>query len=238
MKDGLLIHAGINFIFLPQPPLSKRTGPTFQTALLEHGVDVSESRAADDTITVGSREPIPYEARIISLPPSAGQLLILGQQGVGTIEIFSQTAEAILNAYYQTIQIEARHLLACDVTLRFLYETDADHAFRQLWESRLHQSSDSLAALGGPVLGGGLRFVVPLLEQPEPCLAEVKIESLLTDASKLYVEASIKWDFTSNPDSAPDATERLHLVNDYVEKKVAAFMDWEDNHDDNYNLTD
>ncbi|CUS04209.2 conserved protein of unknown function [Candidatus Promineifilum breve] len=239
MKDGLLIHAGINFIFVPQPPLSKRTGPVFQTALIEHGVDVSESRSADDGILVGSREPFPYEARIISLAPNVGQLLILAAQGTGSIDIFSQTAEAILQAYDQAIQPDPKQLLACDVTLRFLYETDADHAFRQLWENRLHQTADSLATLGGPVLGGGLRFVVPLVEpNEEPCLVEVKIESLLTDAPKLYVETSFKWDFSSNPHALPDATRRLHLVDDYVEKKVGAFMDWEENPDDNHDLTD
>jgi len=238
MKDGLLIHAGINFIFLPQPPLGKRMGPAFQTALIEHGVDVSEARVLEDGILVGNHEPVPYEVRVSTLAPNIGQLLVLAGQGIGTIELFSQTAEAILLAYGQAIQPDPKQLLSCDVTLRFLYETDADHAFRELWENRLHQSSDSLAALGGPILGGGLRFVVPLLApNEEPCLVEVKIESLLSDAPKLYIETIFKWEFGSNSHAVPDATRRLQLVDHYVDKQVGAFMDWEDNPDDSPDTT-
>lgn len=233
MKDGLLIHVGINFILIPQPPLSKRISLAFQGSLIDQGVDIAGTQYTSDGIIIACYEPVALEARISSTAPNVGQLLILGGQNPGSVDLFSQRVEAILQAYYETFPTDTRRLIASDVTLRFLYETGADHAFRQLWENRLHQSVNSLATLGGPVLGGGLRFVVPLVDKSdEPCIVEVKIESLLSDADKLYVEAIFKWELNSVPNATLDATRRLRLVDEYVDQKVGAFMDWEETNND------
>lgn len=230
MRDGLLIHAGINFIFLPQAPVGSRKGIEFQAALLEQGIDIAKTQTGQDTLVLATVEPTEVVIQVTELDANIGQLLIVGSGRPGSVDLFGQQVEAIMKAYEIAFPTQKRQLISSDVTLRFLYETHTDHAFRELWERRLGQSRESLSTLGGPILGGGLRFVVPhQIETAEPCLVEVKIESFLGDTSKLYVETIFKWDLKGTPDTAVNAGQRLASVDRFVEENVGAFMDWEEN---------
>jgi hypothetical protein len=105
-----------------------------------------------------------------------------------------------------------------------LYETSAEHAFQELWEMRLRQPPDSLAVLGRPVLGGGLRFVMPPQpDDPEPVQIEVKIESFLRDTKKIFVETQFAWPSPMSP-GAPFPVNRLEQVNKYIEESVISFI--------------
>lgn len=234
MNDGLLIHTGINYILSPMPNITKRKGLDFQHSLLEEGVDTSGSKNEESKIIIICDDPIRLEIQVAKVGPNVGQLLILGPKNPGTVHMFSQQANAIVKAYKATWPSQNLQVLACDVSLRMLYETPGvDHAFKELWEARLSQTEDSLALLG-PVLSGGLRFVIPPQENdPEASMKEIKIESFLGDSSKLFVEVNFKWDTQGR--NHFDSVSKLDTVNEYVEENVCQFIDWRDSSSDDNN---
>lgn len=233
MNDGVLIHAGINFIFSPAPDTSQRKGLDLQRALIENGVDVAEAKYPNSDIVVLCKHPVIAEIKMAQVGPNVGQFLIVASHHPGSVNIFGQQAASIVRAFRDTWPDIAKNLqlVTCDTTLRFLYETEAEHAFGELWETRLGQSPRALHSLGS-VLGGGLRFVIPpMSSQQDPHMTEVKIESFLQDTSKLFVETLFKWEPISQNNSL-DPERRLRDVNEYIENQVAEFMDYREGDDD------
>lgn len=227
MYHGVLIHAGINFISNPAPTIDKESFLSFQRALMEAGVEFEDAKLVPPEVRIISREPLLITIMVKEIGPGAGQLLIVGPEHPGTVGRVGRQAQAITRAYHATWTARNRQLINIDSTIRMLYETDAEHAFQELWEGRLRQREELLDTLGRPVLGGGLRFVMP----PESGkvgspLIEVKIESSLRDSSKFFVETQFIW--RSLPqDAAFDALERLRQVNDFIEDRIeAGFMAW------------
>jgi len=80
--------------------------------------------------------------------------------------------------------------------------------------------------LGKPILGGGLRFVMPPIEndQPEPTAIEVKIESFLADPARLYVETQFSWPRPTDNDEFANAPQLLRRVEDYINNTLVKFM--------------
>ncbi len=221
------IHMGLNFVFSPMPIINQRGYIDYQDALLTRGIEVSKTGFADQREILVAREPpASLEVKVSALgPPSVAQLLILAPSPLYDWESFAKEAEAIVTAFESTWPEPNRQLIRCDVTLRDLYETSAEHAFQELWETRLRQPPDSLAAFGRPVLGGGLRFVMPPLSgEPQPVQIEVKIESFLRDTKKIFVETQFVWLVPSAPGTQFDPVSRLRRVDDYVEHQVLAFI--------------
>jgi hypothetical protein len=121
--------------------------------------------------------------------------------------------------------VENRQIVAIDAAFRDLYETSAEHALMELWETRLGQSADALAVLGHPVAGGGLRLVMPPHPgQPEPLEIEVRIESFLQDTKKIWVETQFRWPRPMPPGVSLDPTRRLKEVNDYIDNELLSFI--------------
>lgn len=139
------------------------------------------------------------------------------------MEYFIQEAEQVIEAFEETWPVPQRQIIRRDVSLKCLYETTGDHAFQELWEERLGQSQDSLSAFGRPVLGGGLRFVMP--PQPsDPAQVEVKIESYLIDTRKMYVETQFVWSKPMPPGASFDPRDRLTEVDAYITDQVHSFI--------------
>lgn len=191
-----------------------------------HGIDFSKVELKEGAIAVLRDAPTPLQVRVATLPPtSVGQLLILGPQSGWYLDPFAKEAEAVVGAFNSTWPQKNRQMISCDVTFRDLFEASGEHAFQELWEMRLHQSAESLSVLGRPVLGGGLRFVMPPRpEETEPLQIEVKIESFLKDTRKMYVETQFTWPAPRPPGVALDPTNRLKQVDEYVEDEVTSFI--------------
>jgi hypothetical protein len=86
-----------------------------------------------------------------------------------------------------------------EATLRTLcgIVTQDKTSFQYLWEEVLNQKPEKLKALGTPISGGGLRFLVaprPIeVESHEIVAADIKIESYFKDPRFIFVEAKYKW---------------------------------------------
>ncbi len=216
------IHLGINFVMVPGPPVTQRTGLTFQNALVQHSIEYDQVNYEEDTIKIVRERP-PLQI-VVASPTNqpTGQLLILAPGPAQPLESFIQETEFIVEAFQSVWPSQQRQIVKRDVTIRDLYETD-QHAFQEIWETRLGQSEDSLAVFGRKVLGGGLRFVMPP-ESDRPAQIEVKIESYLRDTSKVFVETQFTWPASTPPDVTFEPRYRLCEVNDYAKKEVIDFI--------------
>jgi hypothetical protein len=189
------------------------------------GIDFAKVAFEEREIAVIREIPTRLEIKVATIgPPAVGQLLIVAPHP-GSLDLFAKEVEAIVRAFDSTWPAKKRQIISCDATFRDLFEASAGHAFQELWETRLHQSLDSLAVLGRPVLGGGLRFVLPPLpDEPEPVQIEVKIESLLRDTKKIYVETQFKWPQPMPPEAPLDPSSRLKQIDKYIEGEVLSFI--------------
>jgi len=221
-----IIHMGINFIVSSMPVLNDQSKLGFQESLHAYGIDFAQVKYGDSEILVRREAPTRLDIKVAAGGgASLGQLLILAPHPGRDLVLFAKEAEATVKAFESTWPAEKRQLISCDATFRDLFETTSEHAFKELWEERLGQSSDVLAVLGRPVLGGGLRFVMPPQpNEPEPVQIEVKIESFLKNTRKIYVETQFKWPQPKAPGEPLNPTSRLKQVDEYIETEILSFM--------------
>lgn len=216
------IHMGINFVMVPSPAVNQATGLAFQDALIQQSIEFDQVNYGEDNLKIVRGQP-PLQIVVASpTNQSTGQLLIIGPHPARHLESFIQETEFIVEAFESVWTSQQRQIIKRDVTIRDLYETD-QHAFQELWETRLGQSEDSLAVFGRKVLGGGLRFVMPP-EPGKPAQIEVKIESYLKDTSKVFVETQFTWSAPTPPDVSFEPRARLCEVDDYAKKEVIDFI--------------
>ena len=226
MKDGSrqIVHLGIHWVFAPPPIINNKISLQFQQELISRSIAITNTGYRDDLITIVRDQPIPLRIMVIAPPKQlTGELVIISDSFSILFESFIQETEFIVESFDNCWQLGQRQIVSQDAVESDLYETDAQHAFQEIWETRLKQSGDSLTALGGPVLGGGMRFVIPP-QQNMPAQKEIKIESFLRDARKIFIETQFLW-----PQSMPTGTpfaprEKLSEVNNYAKKDVVRFL--------------
>ena len=215
---------------MSSPPLllsTSRCSFEFQQALISRSVDISNAIYKDEVLTIVREQPV--QLQILVVAPSkqpTGELLIISTSPSIPLESFIQDTEFIVDAFIDTWQPPNRQIISQDVTIRDLYETEADHAFQEIWETRLKQPGNSLSVLGGNVLGGGLRFVIP----PQETLSaqiEVKIESFLRDTHKIFFETQFLWQQPMTPSTPFAPREKITEVNQYATTQVLRFMSGE-----------
>jgi hypothetical protein len=222
--ESILLHMGINYVISPTPVVDKATALLFQQRLLAEGIDIDSVRYTDTEIIL-TREVSPLQIKVVaSGPPVVGQLLMLAPNPERDLDIFGKESEAIVRAF-DVAWPNAKQIIARDCTLRYLYETSRQHAFKELWEDRLGQSEDSLDKLGRPVIGGGLRLVMPPIEGlADPSQIQVKIESYLKDSKKIFVEVEFRWPEAKPPGFPFKPIELLTEVDRYVDNEVCSFI--------------
>jgi hypothetical protein len=220
------VHMGINFVINPRPTINAQSNLRFQQSLADCGIDFSKVEFNERAIVVVREVPVALNVQVAVIKPEVfGQLLIVSPQSGTNLVLFGKEAEAIVKAFEATWQVENRQIVAIDAAFRDLYETSAEHALMELWETRLGQSADALAVLGHPVAGGGLRLVMPPHPgQPEPLEIEVRIESFLQDTKKIWVETQFRWPRPMPPGVSLDPTRRLKEVNDYIDNELLSFI--------------
>jgi hypothetical protein len=195
----------------------------FLEKLDERGITLSDIKPGDREFMVSRRDTMPLEVRISVVGPNVGQLLIVSPKLEGrSIGLVGAEAKDIVQSFEQTWVFEQRQILSCDSTIRDLYDTSAEHAFKEIWENRLRQPSQGLGVFGRPVLGGGLRFVIPPSDS-EPQI-EIKIESFLRNTKKLFLETQFSWPNPQPPGAKMDPESTLTTVDNYIQNEVARFV--------------
>jgi len=226
-QSRVIIHAGINFMSAPAPLISQQTLLLFQQAVMTQGLEYQRVETAKNTISLFRESPSPLQILVASNEAQMGQLLITAPQPKGPLDLFIKEAEAAIQAYESVWQAPNRQLIHVDSTIRQLYETTSPHAFQELWESRLGQSSQALSVFGRPIRGGGLRFVMDPVAEELPAQIEVKIESFLADTTKIFVEMQFTWPVPAIAQASFSVKERIEAMNNYIETHVQPFLSGE-----------
>jgi hypothetical protein len=221
-KQGF--HFGTNFLFAPAGSYEPTGLLQFQQTLAEtSGTLVFDQTQRTPMGMVLVRQGPPLQVTVGLVGPGIGQLLIAAPQPSRPLISFIEEAEMVVNAYRRVwpgpIQVVRR-----DCTLRYLYAVREGHAMQFLWERRLRQSEDALSALGRPVLGGGLRLVMP----PRPTVAddagvEIKIESFLSDSRQLFLESQFVWETPATPGTEPDPRPLIEAVDGFIDGPLTEF---------------
>lgn len=226
-QSRMIIHVGINFISAPAPLVSQQTVLLFQQAIMAHGLEYNRVETVKNAVSLLREAPSPLQISVASIEAQMGQLVIVAPQPKVPLDLFIKEAEAAIQAYESAWQVPSRQIVHADATIRQLYETTSQHAFQELWESRLGQSSQALSVFGRPVRGGGLRFVMDPVNEELPAQIEVKVESLLSDTTKIFVETQFTWPIPSAPQTSFNVKERIETMNSYIEAHVQPFISGE-----------
>ncbi|HMD88182.1 MAG TPA: hypothetical protein VKF38_03375 [Anaerolineaceae bacterium] len=218
------IYAGVNFIVSPPPGMGLESRLEFQRQLSEENIELTDIKF-DNQRWMGVRSnPMPIQVTVGLIAPAIGQLLIVVPElGGRTLEHFGEEACDIARSFSNIWP--KRQILGCDVTIRDLYDADSEHAFQEIWEGLLHQPTERMNAFGRPILGGGLRFVMPQIgaDTTKPVI-EVKVESFLQDTHKIFLDVSCNWP-TPQPLEFPlDPEIRINYVDNFIQKQVIDFI--------------
>lgn len=224
LKSRETIHAGVNFITAPVAGLDKANYLNFQAKLIELGINITNANYGQNQFIVTRTQPLPLEIRVEIVGPQVCQLLIIAPQpGANrSIEMVGAEANDVAQAFTELFGSPQLQILSCDADLRDLYIINGQHAFQEIWENRLKQPVESLSYFKRPVLGGGLRFVLPqTVDLPN---AEIKIESFLQDTNKLFIETHLTWPQPQPPGANLDAEGYLCKVDDFIQHEVIDFL--------------
>jgi hypothetical protein len=196
----------------------------FQQYLTKAGIEYSQVIRIENGLLLHRDKLTPLDIRVGSNGPQ-GQLLVSATFPQGTVDDFASEAETVYLAFEELAPSQYRQVLGKDATIRVLYAAGGVHAFQVIWETLLGQQNDLLQKLGKPVLGGGLRFVMPpTRDEADPVIIELKIESFLQDSFKLFLETQVAWPkpMEVGAEIAPKAL--LKYVDDYITKTVESFL--------------
>jgi hypothetical protein len=223
-NSRITIHAGVNLVVAPMPELTLEARLSFMRRLEEIGIKITDTKFDDQKLVFIRRGQMPLEITVGLVGPQFGQLLVVAPQlGNRSLDIVCEEAEDIAGIFSNIYP--QRQILSCDATIRDLYDSSSEHAFKEIWETRLHQTPESLSAFGRPVLGGGLRFVMPSAnDDPANPMIEVKIESFLNDIRKIFLETQFTWNRPQPPGSLLDPGKRLEALDDFIQDEVVRFV--------------
>jgi len=223
IESRTTIHAGVNFVIAPFV-FDRKSCARFQELISEIDPNLGQFSYGEREFQATRQRPTPLAIQVIASGPQVGQLVIIATQHVPSRDTFTAEADYVAQAFTQ-VWGTPKQILSCDATMRDLYETSSEHALIELWEKRLHQTPEDLQVFGRPVLGGGMRFVMPPPSSaPTDPVIELKIESLLQDARKLFFEAQFIWQRPRAPGEALEPSARLQQVDDFLKTKVVKFV--------------
>jgi hypothetical protein len=221
-------HFGVNFLFAPPPNFTPGHQLAFQQRLAEdaHIVFDQTQQSGGKLVLVRAKKPL--QVTVGPAGPQVAQLLVVAPEPDRLLSEFKDEARAVVEAYWEVWPGPAQ-IVRRDCTIRYLFVSEEEHAFKYLWEKRLGQSEEDLEALERDVLGGGLRLVMPRrTEVSGDPTVEVKVESFLRDSTHLFVDTQFVWEEPSPRGEEPNPGEMLDEVDEYAVGPVVKFITRED----------
>jgi hypothetical protein len=221
------IYFEVSYVIANEWPSDIRERLDFQKSLAERQLDFPQASAGTHNFTLTRTEQSPLQVKAASLGPRVSNISISSKRPVHTLDLFSKEAEGVCDAYRQTWLKQQCQILQCSARIQHLYSCQG-HAFKYLWEERLGQEPQDFSYLGNrPVLGGGLRLVMPpTKEDIEPVHIEIKIESFFPELGKIFIETFFVWPkprlLTKNEKFDPEL--RLKRVEKYAVNEVCDFL--------------
>lgn len=220
------IYFNVSYIIANEWPSNPMERLDFQKLLAQNQLDFPQSRAGLRDFMLIRTEPSHLLVKIASLGPRVSNLSISSEKPAHILDFFAREADTVCICFHEIWLNKPTQILQCGVTIRHLYSCD-EHAFKYLWEDRLGQDPQDFSYLGKrPVLGGGLRLIMPPIKEPDPVQIEIKIESFLQELKKIFIETVFVW---PQPRLLPqnekfDTANRLTKVEKYATSRVWEFL--------------
>lgn len=221
------IYFGVSYVIASEWSSDAMKRLDFQKALAKQQLDFPKTGVGPHDFTLVRTDQSPLQVKIASLGPGVSSVSISSEIPVHSLELFGKEAEVVCDAYRQTWLQEQCQILRSNARIRHLYSCQ-NHAFKYLWENRLGQNPQDFHYLGKrPVLGGGLRLVMPPIKEPgEPVQIEIKIESFFRELKKMFIETFFVWPelrlLPKNKKFDPEI--RLTKVEEYATSEVWNFV--------------
>lgn len=233
-NTGRTIHMGTNFVVAPAPSFENARHLEFQRRLAEEKIEFTQVNKQEGQVVFQRQETVGLQVQVKGGDQQVGQLIMIArtdpessaiEAGV-SVDKYRRESETVCEIF-QEVWPEQNQIVSRDATLRRLFDSGTDHAFQYLWERRLEQPEESLRVFERPVLGGGLRFVMPPAEaEGDPFIVEVKIESFFADPSKIFVETQLKWP-KPRANASIDPASLIRAVENYTDERVISFINSE-----------
>jgi hypothetical protein len=217
------VHLGVGCLFAPSPVIELFRVQAFEKALADRGLQFTSRNLTPGAVHL-HRDPDPLDVQLTTPAngPPVASFAVLAPGPWATVQEFTEQAVAAYESYAtvwtgQTLQVVQR-----EVTLRRLFSVAESSAWEYLWQRRLAQEVRELQAFGRPVLGGGLRFVLPPDdEQPH---VELKIESFFPDPTKLFVELQMKWMKPQILEGLGDPAPLIQEADRFIDEDVCKYV--------------
>lgn len=218
------LHLGVNFLIAPIVlTIDTPHDLDLRRFLSDNQIEFARTERVNQGLRLFNQRPEPLEVLVKQAGPQVGQLLILAPQPTQPVESFIQQSEAVCRGFQNVWQHPQAQIINRDACIRYLYQSRGEHAFRFLWEERLRQNPNDIRLLGRPVLGGGLRFVMP----PDPnnrTQVEIKIESFLQNSQMLFVELQFAWPGSVTLEEGFQPRDMLTAVQNYCQTNLIPFI--------------
>lgn len=228
--SGQPYHFGVNYIFAPGEAATQMKVLQFQQHLAQVEIGIAFDliqRLTDQQFTFTRSNP-PLQIGLVTPDPrgapALSQILITAPNPARDVEDFTHEAEDVIRVYRQ-VWPSAQQIVSRDCSIRMLYAVHGSHAFQYLWEERFSRSGAELRLLERPILGGGVRFVLPPTpDTPGEALIELKLESLLSDSSQLFVDTHFTWQTPGPVDALVSPRVMLETAKSYIDGPVRRFL--------------
>ncbi|HEX2094689.1 MAG TPA: hypothetical protein VHG28_19950 [Longimicrobiaceae bacterium] len=229
------VQLNLGFLVAPALELDEARLDALRSRLGEEQIHLDHAERGEGSVLLARRQPSTLQLQVVTgnlagpggEPLAVSQLLLLTAIGpdapVATSGDFADAAHEITDVA-RDVWPEMEQVLGWNAGVRVLFPSSTEHSFQYLWERRLGQPLDALAAFGRPILGGGLRLVFPPGEEPsEQFQAEVRMETFLEDVRHLYVEVDLASGAPS-PISAMNPTALVQTLEEFLQNRVVAFL--------------
>lgn len=222
-----IIHTGINYVVAPAITIDRNTVFKFQNLLEQSNVQINSANYGETNFSLTRQSNFPLEIKMFNNNPQSGQIVLLMPHPEYSIELIEEESDRIFESINNVWTLKGKQLISSDATLRILFDSHFPNSFVEIWEKRLKQDPNELKIFDKPVLGGGVRLVIPpTVPGPDEPTIEIKIESFLNDTKKLFVETQFIWQRASIIDgSGINGSERISKVYHFVEDKILKYLE-------------
>jgi hypothetical protein len=217
------VYLGVAYSFSPQPVMDPQHALEFQGQLAKQGLVFSRTQSSTGFLALW-RDTKALQVLVRQLGPGIGSIAAIAAAPWGSLDEVIEDANLAFTGYRAAWPGQQVQVIGREVTMRQLYQVAEQHAFTFLWEKRLRASPAELTAFRRPVLGGGLRFhMVPESPDSEETEIDVRIESLFSDPSKLFIELLMKWHRAFVVESF-DAAPLIREADRFLAEEVVDFI--------------
>ena len=221
------IHFGVGFVVFPAPDLDRKRRLAFQGHLEDAGLEINQVRAGEQRLAVTTHlEKTPLHITVEGKPGEPAILTIIEGFPSHDLSLFIEAAQMACVAYAKTWN-EGQQVLGREVTIRKTVEAPGGDARKHLFLGRLDRTEAEIQLFGRPIHGFGMRFMMsPLKSEGTDAKAiELKVESMLADPKRLFVECVAKWPMPL-PTCSLTPEPLMKWVDAFINDQVVSFMEF------------